>query len=163
MEKDIVARMTNQTEARRSTPITWEELDRDEGCRRVYLSERKEYYKSFAESLRGIRAVQLPELAKDPEGLGRRLTKQKLFKQQYAGLASSAVGTALLLALQSRGWTLRKQPGRPLCVSKGDHALEADGLLADLHQAKISPEEWTRRCADYGIAELDLGLVDPSP
>jgi len=162
LEKDIVAQMTNQTDARRSTALSWEELDTDEVCRRVFLADRKEYYRAYAKGLRGIRPDQLPDLAKSPEALGRRLTPQKLFSHHYASLASGAVGTALILALHSRGCALRKQPGRSLCVAKGDHVLEADAILADLHEARLSPEAWAQQCNAYGISEIDLGLLEPA-
>lgn len=162
LEKDIIARMSSHTEARRAAPITWEELDTDQGCGRVFLSERKELYRAVAEGLRGITALQLPEFAKDPQALGRRLTRQKMFAQQYEHFAAASVGTALILFLHSRGWALRKQPGRPLCVSKGETALEADAILTNLHEGSLSAEDWARQCAATGISEIDLGRLDQS-
>jgi hypothetical protein len=160
LEKDIIATMSSHTEARRAAPITWEELDTDQGCGRVFLPERKELYRAVAEGLRGITPLHLPDLAKDPQALGRRLTSQKMFSRQYESFASTGVGTALILLFHSRGWALRKQPGRPLCVGKGDTLLEADAVLTSLHEGTLSTEEWSRQCTATGISEIDLGRLE---
>ena len=71
--------------------------------------------------------------------------------------ARGIVVLAVAVALSRAGWTLSRSPWSTIALSRGDQAIDLQGVTSGLIDEVITPAAWQERCAALGIDHLDLG------
>jgi hypothetical protein len=74
-------------------------------------------------------------------------------------LATRLLGAALMLALKQAGWQAQLLPEGELVCTRGDDRFEPFRMVQWLSLGRIRPDVWAKRCAEAGIADMDLGAV----
>ncbi|MGE5552238.1 MAG: M48 family metallopeptidase [Bacteroidota bacterium] len=138
---------------RNLTPIGWEET-----AAQVYLPQWRELVREHAMALSGLTPEELPAVAKDLAGLGRRM-RGDIPEERAKVHAIRVLGAALTLALLNRGATLHTGPGEPITLRLGGREDDPIRMVDRLAEGGITAEEWRRRCAEEGIEGIDLGKV----
>ena len=154
-ELELLAFLNGPERMRTLQTITWEEAPA-----RAILPGWRRNLKHSAGELRGMRAGELAELARDSVALGRRLRApdgEPLGPQQ----ALHALGGALALALADAGWEFRFVPGEPLHAVRGAEQIEPFALVEGLERGR-GREDWSDFCARNGLGELPLWPAEPA-
>jgi heat shock protein HtpX len=140
----------------------------DEVGQTVTIPSWKAAVGEYAPMMNGITAGSLPEVVKMLPQMGSKIRDPRgmlLTPQQRAQRAGQLLGMALGLALLERGWELEAQPGS-FFLAKGTERMNPLALIEELAAGKTSPENWTKMCEEFGIADLELtftaGIGPPS-
>jgi len=155
-EADLLGRLTNQTIARRSKPITWEELSGPEGIDLIHSKTWDVVFRESGPRLSGITVQDLAGLAKDPEAFGRKVIPRKMLSKDYIAYSNHIVGVALARTLRKAGWSIRKEPGLPFQLKKGDATVEPFEVFSRLREEPAAAA-WNKEAGRMGIGLLDLG------
>jgi heat shock protein HtpX len=130
--------------------VTW-----DEAAARVWIGIWEAGCREHGSALAEITVGRLPEVAADVASFFGRIQKTKA-GQKRIDVFEGVIGAALTVMLARTGWSIHANPGDFITATRGDASIQTFGVLPDLMQRKMSPEEWQRTCAENGIAELDL-------
>ena len=136
-------------------PITWAEA-----MERVYLPAWIEQASHYAAALAGIRSSQLPELAKTPQKLVDAFAPHFPLgteEESKVELIANSLGSTLTILLHRKGFPVTCVMGEPISVRIGEDFLLPFSLMDDLHQEKLTTDQWLKQCQVAGITELDLG------
>jgi Zn-dependent protease with chaperone function len=88
--------------------------------------------------------------------LPRNVTPDQVSPEDRTQVISNVVGSALIVALRRRGWSVRTNPGEDVFLVKGDKTLQPFQVFQDLEKATLSAEEWEKTCLDLGISGIGL-------
>ena len=109
--------------------------------------------------LHGYTAGWLPELLKYADRLGMSEAGQaarQVTPEQARSLGIGLAGAALTVALADHGWAAESMPGRPVVMVRNGQAIEPFVEVNRLARGEVDTDEWRKRCAELGIAELKL-------
>jgi Zn-dependent protease with chaperone function len=155
MERELIAFVTTNPKVHKMPVLAWSDAGEQ-----AFLPQWREAAKAARPHLGGIRPEGFPEVQLTE--LGKRI--QKLVTGIDArSLAINALGSALLVALRDRGWTIRMEPGERPGVVQGDVRVEPFHVLLDIAEGKLTPEAWRAKCQAGGFEGLNLGPVDVTP
>lgn len=149
VEVELLAFVTGNAAVRKHPRIGWREVGE-----RALLPKWKEQAEAQRTMLRGISPDQFLEL--NLTELGRRYDRRATDADCRSG-ACAALGIALVVALQSHGWTVHAEPGERVSASLGEHRIDVFHVFIDFAEGRLTPEGWKERCRVAGIAGLNLG------
>jgi Zn-dependent protease with chaperone function len=154
-ERELLASIAGAERASKLERVEW-----DETGPRVFLPGWEKTAAEHAKMLSGITAGGLPERAGDREAFARpivRVSNESLPLEEWPTFADHVVGSAIAVALHRRGFALECVPGLPVRFHHDRGSIEPFGVTARLAAKTLTPEDWRRDCAAFGILDLDLG------
>jgi heat shock protein HtpX len=157
LESALLAQAAGDAAAARALkPVAWDEVGGT-----VYAPMWESFLSKHGRGLSGLTPSQLATV--DWVALGKKVaaTMEAHDGSDPAGLATSAVGMAVAVALLRRGFVIDTSPGATVRLIRGDERVEPFLLRDRLENAA---GEWRELCERVGIATLDLArATDPSP
>ncbi len=139
-----------------------ETLEWDDVGAKVYLPPWTKLVQANADRLSAITPASLIDLAAQIDQTARKFVTangDEPPETHYRMLASSVIGSALMLALLSRGWKLCATPGSPVSVHKGSEVIQPFAILESLASGSLAPDQWRQQCSAGGITAVDFGRL----
>jgi hypothetical protein len=160
LERELMAQVAGADAAAKLKAIDWGEVGSQ-----VYVPQWTELVRLNAKGLKGL----------TPEALGKKALNLRLFGNTLVdysqeapddahaeNLANAVAGAALILLLLQRGGRLDIAPGDDISATLGGHLVKPFAFLWALKTGELTADDWTKQCAELGIAGMDLGTVAPA-
>jgi Zn-dependent protease with chaperone function len=157
LEDQLLRTVFDEKKVAKLKPIRWEEVGA-----RVYLPQWEKAAAEAKPKLQGLTPAQLPDRSGDLVRLGRELAPKGAEPDEARSRGVVALGASLVVALVSRGWTLRADPGDDVTLEHDGVVLSPFTLYSDLEEKKLTPDQWRALCVQAGIADLDLAPSEAS-
>jgi Zn-dependent protease with chaperone function len=137
--------------------VPWES-----GKATVVVAAWKSRIEQFASVLRPIHVSDLPAACQNPTWVASHMPDPPgmlLTRQQRNSRALDLFGVALGTILLQDGWTLVAKPG-VYHVERGNETIQPIQLVHELAAGTITPDAWTQRVRELGIADRTLAPPD---
>jgi hypothetical protein len=160
LERELLAQLAGADDVAKLKQIVWDEVGS-----RVYIPQWQQLVQLNASRLKGVTPEALGSVAANLKAFGKTLvdpSSEPPADEDAEALANAVAGSALALLLVQRGGQVNITPGREVSVDIGAHGVKPFGLLPALKNDTIAAHTWTTRCAELGIAGIELAVVPPS-
>ncbi len=157
LEVRMIEHLAAAVKERTPKPIGWSDV-----AEKVWIPFWKSRVAETKADLSGIRCDRIEELLSRP--LWPQAILAHLFTADAPEVAKRDYTFGLLqmaftLALHNTGWSIATPIGKPVLATKGEQQLEPFNLISDLGRGKLAPTEFSKRCSDAGISDLDFSLA----
>lgn len=155
LDQDLTAFRFPSTTKRLLKNTSWEKV-----TQLLYVPDWEALARTCSKALRGLTPASLADLCTQQEKISVRfsdLGEEQPVPEKPFELGCSAIGAALCLVLQRRGWTVSTDPGKPVTVQNDRGAIEPFFLVQRLCKGEISREKWLEGCQMLGISDFNLG------
>ena len=156
LERDLFVRIFGEQKVKSLNMLDWHQVGAQ-----VWLPHWEKTAGKYADSIKGVTPASLPTFLRSPEPLAKQLQASAQQPLALADVGRGVVGItamALCVTLVRRGWQLDSLPGAPVSVSHAGHVFRPFDEIGELASgSSLAEETWQQRCAQAGIANLDLG------
>jgi Zn-dependent protease with chaperone function len=153
LERELLGGVVAGGEHGKLTPIGWSEVGA-----RVYLPFWEALVRDRSAALAGLTLEGLGERARAlrSDRAGRPGAGDESDREEVSRADLHALASALALALARAGWSVRTDVGEPIVLQRSADAIDPFHTVFGLASGKVDEDGWRRRCADLGIAGLEL-------
>jgi hypothetical protein len=160
LERALMVQVAGAEQAAKLKAIDWGEVGPQ-----VYVPQWTRLVQLNANGLKGVTPESLGKVTCDLKSFGKTLldySQETPDDANAENLANAVAGAAVNLLLIQRGGRLDTAPGNEVSVTLGGHLVKPFALLPALKSGGITADDWTKQCAELGIAGMDLGEVVPA-
>jgi Zn-dependent protease with chaperone function len=157
LEDNLLRTVFDASKVAALKPVRWEDIGAT-----VYVPMWTKAAAEAQSRMQGWTVATLPDRAGDLPRLGKDLSDKGADADEAHSRAVSVVGAALAVALVSRGWTLRADPGDDVMLQRGEFTVSPFRLFSDLQEKRLTSEQWRATCVAAQIADVDLGQNSPA-
>lgn len=143
---------------RKLRPLAWEGVGE-----RVYAVDWERQVSRNQHVLKGVTASQIGVLIKTRDSNASRLKwgEEELDLTDSRDYFPSLLGAALAHALVRQGWSVNIVLGEGMELRREDLSLDPFDAVVRLRDGSLSENDWKDQCERLGIAQLDLGVLQP--
>jgi hypothetical protein len=154
LETEILRHLGGEQKIDALKPIHWGAVGTD-----VYVPLWQQAVQKHAEVFKTVTALSLTEAAADLPAFSQKLTQKgepvsNEKEREYA--AAGVLGAALALSLHGQGWSMSVLPGEEVILERQGVAVQPFAAVRQLADGQMKKEEWQKKCAEGGFADVAL-------
>ncbi len=141
-------------------PLRWEDVGES-----VYATEWRAVAARHAAWLAQFTAERIPASDRELMHAGSDLVakgESNVDADECTGRAVYVISAGLACLLLDRGWKAETGPGQALELANGPERISPSEIVQQLRDARLSPEAWSARCENLGIAGTPFGPATPA-
>lgn len=160
LEALLTSRFETPDGAPALAPLAWAEVGLS-----VYLPQWQQAAREQAESMKGVKAGELPKVLEDWGWFVHRFKElpEDLDEEGSRRLAQTVVGSALGAALHAQGWRVTALPGEQAACVKDGVEIKPFEVVGGLMSRELKASAWKATCKAAGIEALALGPGPRTP